>query len=236
MITPEKFIEDLRKAFREDMLLPFAVWRSITPAGEEVKVPHCMFGAVPQLKEGQIVSFSKETLHCGGGKLYCGFMPKNPGIPNFVANKEHYKQTPEMVHQYIDDLHLELTDYHYLNLARIDKIHSWDGVEGIFFLAEPDMIAGLCAWAFYDNNASDAVSCPFASGCCAVVTLLVNGNKAKSRSTYLGMMDISARPHIGRYEQSFAIPMPRLKEMVFTLHKSCLWEAPAWQKLKERSV
>lgn len=233
MINIKSFIADLRKVFGEGIKLPIAVWRSEEQAGEIAAMPHCMFAAIPELEVGKILSFTKEKLHCGG-RLYCGFAPLNPGIPNFVSNVERYKRTPDMVREYIERLGIELTSKPYLNFARIDRLESFEDIEGIFFLASPDIIAGLCAWAFYDHNEQDAVTCAFASGCCATITNLVNENKSGGYRTFLGMMDISVRPYIGQNEQSFAIPFCRLEEMTKTLHECCLWEAPAWQKLKKR--
>ena len=51
------------------------------------------------------------------------------------------------------------------------------------------MLSGLATWAFFDNNADDAVSCIFGSGCSSVVAQAVkeNGNAANSV--------IQSRPH-----------------------------------------
>lgn len=236
MIETNKFITQLKQVFGADLKLPIAVWRSDSPLGKIADPPHCIFAALPQIESGETLSFTKEKLHCGGGRLYCGFSAPNPGIPRFVSLREKYKQTPEMVSQYIDQLHIPIAREAYLHFARIDQLDTLNEVEGIFFLATPDIIAGLSAWAFYDNNEADAVSCPFSSGCCSTVTLLINENRCNGRRTFLGMMDLSARPYIGPNELSFAIPFSRLKEMMTTLTECCLWEAPAWQKLKGRIV
>ncbi len=232
MVDLGAFIGDLRTAFGDGLKLPVAVWRSHEAAGADPAVPHCMFGALKSVLEGAVVSFSKERLHCGGGRLYCGFAPGNPGIPNFVSLKERYKQTPEMVSEYINGLGIALAGEPYLNLARIDKLDTLDGIDGIFFLAGADILSGLCAWAFFDNNDADAVVCRFGSGCSSVVTNIMVENRLGGRRTFIGMTDPSARPFVGSGELSFAIPMCRLEEMAVTLRDSCVWGAAAWSRLK----
>ena len=53
----------------------------------------------------------------------------------------------------------------YLHFARIDRLTSFEKVEGLLFLATPDILSGLITWTFFDNNNPDAVSTPFGSGC-----------------------------------------------------------------------
>ena len=54
--------------------------------------------------------------------------------------------------------------------ARIDRVEHFDGLEGILFLATPDILSGLTTWAYFDNNSPDTVMAMFGSGCCSVVT------------------------------------------------------------------
>jgi hypothetical protein len=236
MIRVQDFIADIHHVFGENQKLPIAVWYSDAPAGEEVAMPHCMFEALPIIERGTVVTFSKDKLHCGGGRLYCGFHPYNTAIGRFVSNTESYKKTPEMVDAYVSSMDIRLADKPYVNFGRIDKIESWNGIEGIVFLAEPDVLSGLCSWAFYDNNDESAVSSLFTSGCASFISLMTTENRRKGRRTFLGMMDLSARPWIKPTEMSFAIPLCRLQEMMDTLHDCALYSSPAWQKLKERIV
>ena len=130
---------------------------------------------------------------------------------------------------------LPRTDKAYLHFARIDKIPSFDEVEGILlFLPTPDMLAGLATWAFFDSNATDAVSAPFGSGCCSVVTQAILENRKQGKRTFLGFFDPSVRPHFEAELLSFTIPMSRFKEMYHTMRESCLFDTHAWGKLKER--
>ena len=74
-------------------------------------------------------------------------MPEH--VPGFVSLKEKYKKTPDMVIDFIQELQVPKAEKAYLHFARIDKIGSFDKVEGILFLATPDMLAGLATWAFF---------------------------------------------------------------------------------------
>ena len=68
-------------------------------------------------------------------------------------------------------------------------------MEGILFFATPDMLSGLATWAFFDNNADDAVSCIFGSGCSSVVAQAVKENRTGGRRTFIGLLDPSVRPY-----------------------------------------
>lgn len=94
------------------------------------------------------MSLSAEIIACGGGKLYTGFTDMPERVPGFVSLTEKYKKTPQMVIDYVEDLGMKRAEQTYLNFVRIDKAESFDGFEGIMFYATPDMLSGLCGWAF----------------------------------------------------------------------------------------
>ena len=64
-------------------------------------------------------------------------------VPGFVSLKEKYKKTPEMVVDFVNELQIPKADKAYLHFARIDKIPSFDEVEGVLFLPTPDILSGL---------------------------------------------------------------------------------------------
>lgn len=229
-----QLINDINEAFAGKAKMPIALWYSDAAAGQPSQEGHCMFSALPKIDEGLIISFSEDTLKCGGGKTYCGFRPLHPNIPKFVSGKERYKATPEMVEEYVDSLKIKVADKPWLNLARLDQVSAEIEIEGIFFLAPPDIISGLAAWAFYDNNQSTAVQSLFASGCASTVSFVVGENRRNGRACFLGMMDISARKFLQPEELCFSIPYSRLKEMASTIRQSCLFDAPAWALIKSR--
>ena len=154
-------------------------------------------------------------------------------VPVFVSEVEHYKKSKEMVKDYVDALEITHTSKPYLNFVRVDKLSYWDDAEALIFFATPDMLSGLCAWAFYDNNSPDAVTTQFASGCASIITFAVKENQQNGRRCFLGMLDPSARLLVPENELTFTIPMSRCKEMLDTINDSALYQK-AFSALKRR--
>ena len=220
----QKFLQRYREAFGDGVPLPVAFGYSDTPVEEIRKIPRCMIGAIRKVCDGLALTLSVDNVLCGGGSLYTRFAPMQERIPRFVSEQEHYKQTPEQVKMYVSRLGISLTEKPYLNFVRMDKLASLDDAEGILFFATPDVLSGLCSWAFYDNDADDAVCTRFASGCCSIVTFAVNENRKQGRSCFIGMLDPSARPLVPADELTFVIPMHRFNEMMQTMEKSALFQ------------
>ena len=156
----QKFIESYIKAFGTAAPLPIAFGYSNEACSAIGKIPRCMVGAIRNVCEGEPLTLCAENVSCGGGRLYTAFAPMQERTPIFVSEVEHYKQTPGQVKEYISRLGIRLTDKPYLNFVRIDQISSLNDVEGILFFATPDILSGLCSWAFYDNNGDDASAEP----------------------------------------------------------------------------
>lgn len=228
------FLNNYREAFGEKAELPVVFWYSETAVNPVDKIGGCLFKCMKEVRGGQPVSLSVDTIGCGGGKFYTGFTDMPERIPGFVSLKEKYKQTPEQVQAFIDELQLPRAKANYLNFARLDKVGSFDGLEGILFFANPDMLSGLATWAFFDNNAQDAVTSLFGSGCCLVVAQAVVENIRKGRRTFIGLFDPSARPYFEPDILTFMIPMSRFEEMYHTMRECCLFDTHAWKKIKER--
>ena len=148
------FIANYQEAFGQHAELPIAFWYSDRMGASTEKVTGCLFKCMKQVRDGKTVSLSNETITCGGGKFYTGFTEMPERVPGFVSLKEKYKKTPEMVVDFVNELQISRTDKTYLHFARIDKISSFDEVEGLLFLPTPDILSGLATWTFFDNNAS----------------------------------------------------------------------------------
>ena len=230
----QTFINNFREAFGEKLELPIVFWYSDDKIGDIDKIGGCFFKGMKEVREGKVISLNEEVIGCGGGKFYTGFAPMPEHVPGFVSLKEKYKKTPEMVCEYVERLDIPRTEKKYLHFARIDQVGSFDGLEGILFLATPDILSGLTTWAWFDNNEPDTVTTDFSSGCCGVVTLPVLENRRNGRRTFLGFFDPSVRPWFEPDVLSFTIPMSRFKEMYHTMRESCLFDTHAWGKLKER--
>ena len=139
-----------------------------------------------------------------------------------------------MVEEYINSMGLEKAKGNYLNFARVDKIDDFGDIEGLFFFATPDELAGLATWAFFDNNEADAVSAPFGSGCGTVVSMAVAENRRGGRRTFIGLFDPSVRKYIEADKLGFVIPMSRFREMYHTMPECCLFDTHAWGLIRDR--
>lgn len=230
----DTFINNYYAAFGEAVQLPLAFWYSQVPINLSEKVNGCFFKKMSEISMGKVVSFDESVIGCGGGKYYTGFTELPERIPGFVSLKEKYKRTPAQVSKFLDELNLEKASKKYLNFARIDKIKSFQEIEGIIFFATPDILSGLVAWTFFDTNAEDAVSVLFGSGCSAVVSQAVMENKKMGKRTFLGLFDPSVRPYLEANILSFVIPMSRFTEMYDTITECCLVGTHAWNKIKDR--
>lgn len=223
-MTPQEFVLRFREAFGEAAPLPIAFWYGDVAVNAESRVPRCMIGAIRKVCEGNSLTLTAENVLCGGGGLYTAFRPMEERVPLFVSETEHYKQSPEQVRTYVESLEIELSDKPYLNFVSVDELDSWEGIEAVVFFATPDILSGLCTWAFYDNDAEDAITTKFASGCAAIVTFATVENRKGGRRCFLGMFDPSARPLVPKNELSFVVPMSRFREMLYTMPDSALYQ------------
>ncbi len=232
-MTVNEFIERYRDAFGDAAPMPIAFGYSDNAVSEIKRVPKCMIGTISNVRHGESLTLTEENVICGGGGLYTAFREMPERVPMFVSEVEHYKQSKEMVIDYVNNLHIQITNKPYLNFVRIDKLKNWDEAEAILFFATPDILSGLCTWAFYDNNSSDAVTTQFASGCAAIVSFAINENRKNGNRCFLGMFDPSARPLVSENELTFTIPMCRFKRMLETMNDSALFQK-AFSIIKKR--
>ena len=142
----KKFIENYREAFGEYAELPIVFWYSDILENETVKVNGCFFKSMSKVREGNTISLNAETIGCGGGKFYTGFTDMPEHVPTFVSLKERYKQTPEMVKSFIEQLGVPRAEKEYLHFARIDKVEIT--VSSLLLskkaqVVSPDNISGL---------------------------------------------------------------------------------------------
>ena len=126
------FIKNLKEAFGDAIELPITFWYSDEKIADTDKINGCFFKEIASVRQGGLMSLSVETIGCGGGKFYTGFTDMPVFVPNFVSIKERYKETPEMVIDFIEHLGVEKMDKKYLNFARIDKVDSFDNLFHIF--------------------------------------------------------------------------------------------------------
>ncbi|MDD3300701.1 MAG: DUF169 domain-containing protein [Bacteroidales bacterium] len=230
-----KFISNFKIAFG-NYELPIVFWYSQTPADKPIKSQGCFIKDLKHAREGGTVSFDRETIGCGGVKPYTGFSSPAPHLPNFESVKEKYKETPQLVTQYIDKLAMPSKEGLFINFTSISNISTFEQKEGLIFFATPDVLSGLVSWAHFDTDAnqSDAVSAPFGSGCSLIISHIVTENQNKGSRVFLGLFDPSVRPHVQPNILSLAIPMSRFATMYHTFEKTCLIDSNAWSKVQPR--
>lgn len=231
----QQFIDNYREAFTDKAPLPVAFWYSHEPLAPGTgKIGGCLFKVLGGVMRGTPASLSAETLGCGGGKFYTGFAPMPERVPNFVSLTEHYKATPDLVREGIAAMDVQPAPAPWLNFARIDSLSSFGGVEGLLFLATPDILSGLAAWAYFDNNDPSAVSAPFGSGCSVTLTAALAENRRGGRRAFIGLFDPSVRKHLPAGVLGFAVPMSRFREMCAAMRATCLFGTPAWSAIRAR--
>lgn len=230
----ENIIKKLQDCFGTGTDLPIAFWFSEQPANEVKKAGGCMFKAIAEARKGEVLTLCENNVLCGGGKFYLGFAELPEQVPMFVSLKEKYKKTPDEVASFVKDIDVQKAPHPYFNLARIDKLDNLNNIEGIFFIAKADVIAGLSGWAFFDNNSPDAVRAPFGSGCSVIFSNTITENHKGGNCCFLGLFDPSVRPWVRTDELGFAIPKSRLTSMIKTIDECFLSDSNAWKFVKKR--
>ena len=230
-----EFVAAFREAFGPVPELPLLFRYTDEPLRPAAKAGGCFFKALAEARDGRPVGLNASNIGCGGGKFYTGFSPMPEFVPQFVSLKERYKQTPEMVLDFIAALDLRPGPKAWLEFVRVDAAGTFDGAEGVLFFATPDVLAGLVTWAGFDNDAPDAVAAPFGSGCSTVVSQAVRENRNGGHRCFLGLFHPSVRPWVGADELCFVIPMSRFAGMCGTMRASCLFGTHAWDCGRRRA-
>lgn len=233
-MKPSDFVRLYSKNFGDAAPLPVAVIYSAMPLGEIKSVPGCMFKQFCRAYRGETVTLDAPHFTCGGGKCYTGLGPMPERVCNFVSAVEKYKETPEIAGCSIEAIGAVRSAKPYINFVRVDRLETFDEIEGLVFFVNPDVLSGLFAWANYDRTDINAVQSPWGSGCSATVTSLVNENRKGGKHCFIGMLDVSARQFFKSDILSFSIPKSRFAEMSVTLSQCCVADAPAWLKVKKR--
>lgn len=228
------FIADYGEAFGPAAELPLVFRYTDFPLRPVDKVEGCLFKALAEARRGVPVSLNAGNIGCGGGRFYTGFAPMPEYVPRFVSLGERYKRTPGMVAAFVASLDVRPAPGAWLEFVRADMAGTFESAEGLLFFATPDMLAGLVAWASFDTEAADAVAVPFGSGCSTAVSQAVKENREGGQRCFLGLFDPSVRPWVGPDELGFVVPMSRLAGMCGSMRASCLFDAPAWSRVRER--
>jgi len=154
------------------------------------------------------------------------------GIPGKLEG-ERYKKTPELVEQYIKDVHVPPAEGKYIVFKRWDKLDGEDDPQVVVFFAPPDVISGLFTLANFPSLDPQAVIAPFCSGCGSIISYPLAERASENPRAVLGMFDVSARPFVKGNLLSFAAPMNKLRRMVEDMDESFLVTG-SWGKVSRR--
>jgi len=126
-----EFVAAFREAFGPVPELPLLFRYTDEPLRPAAKAGGCFFKALAEARDGRPVGLNASNIGCGGGKFYTGFSPMPEFVPQFVSLKERYKQTPEMVLDFIAALDLRPGPKAWLEFVRVDAAGTFGGRRAI---------------------------------------------------------------------------------------------------------
>jgi len=240
----QHFIDQWAKYFGPTDL-PIAYYYTDTPCPEEISTSRnedrCLIGNLKQVRQGSPFVYDVQTPGCSGGKRYTGFSQTlRPNFEYFLScglpgelEGERYKRNPALVGQYLQLHPPVIAPAKYLVFKRWDKLQPEDDPLAVIFFATGDVLSGLFALANYDMAEPDGVITPMGSGCASIVAYPLEQARSEKSRCVLGMFDISARPHLGRDELTFSMPIQRFEQLVGYMDESFLI-TKSWEKVRTR--
>lgn len=204
-------------------------------------VDRCLIGNLKRVRQSFPFVYSAHTQGCSGGKRYSGFSHTlrpnfeyflSCGIPGELEG-ERYKRDPELVKQYLIQHPPFDAPGDYLVFKRWDKLGSQDEPLAVVFFATGDVLSGLFALANYDMAEPDGVITPMGAGCASIIGYPMEQAAFEKSRCVLGLFDVSARPHVGKDELTFTIPIKRFERMVSYMDESFLITG-SWEKIRTR--
>ena len=202
----------------------------------------CVAAMLAAAAKGKVAAFSKETTACVGGRAGLGFEKYPLGWIEYflscgsetVNRCEHYKQTPELAKNFIENVSNSLIKKlpprkKFLLFKPLDFVTEDELPEVMIFLANADQISGLVTLANYDSATNDAVKILFGAGCAQVVLYpMTNKNFC-----YVGLTDPSARKFVDKNLLAFSLSYEKFLHLENLAAESFL-NYDAWQKIFNR--
>jgi len=238
----EKFLKLWNRYFI-DAELPIILYytdkKTVTENDPE-KSSYCLIACLNKVRNGTSLRFNTHSIGCPGGKRYSGFNPEisenfehflSSGIPD-VMEGERYKQSPELVKNWLADAPRFRASSSQIVFKRWDHIDEDDDPETVIFFARPDVLSGLFTLANYDLM-YQGVTAPFGSGCSSIVMYPALEREKEHPRCVFGMFDPSARLYVEPDTLTFAVPMKRFTQMVENMEESFLI-TPTWDAIKKR--
>ena len=202
----------------------------------------CTIAMLAAAANGKIAAFSKDTVTCTGGRAGLGFEKYPLGWIEYflscgsetVERCEHYKQTPELAKNFIENVSNKLIGQlpplkKFLLFKPLKFVTENEVPEVIIFLANADQISGLVTLANYDSATNDAVKVLFGAGCAQVVLYPMTDKNF----CYVGLTDPSARKFVDKNLLAFSLSYERFLQLESLAAESFL-NYDAWQKIAGR--
>jgi Uncharacterised ArCR, COG2043 len=225
--------------------LPITYYYTDGPLPEDINasqnVDRCLIGNLKRVRQGFPFVYDVHTSGCSGGKRYTGFSHSlrpnfeyflSCGIPGELEG-ERYKRDPELVSQYLLQHPPFEAPASHLVFKRWDRLSQDEQPMAVIFFATGDVLSGLFALANFDMAEPDGVVTPMGAGCASIIGYPLEQASSVKPRCVLGLFDVSARPHVGRDELTFAIPFQRFVQMVDYMDESFLF-TKSWEKVKSR--
>jgi hypothetical protein len=225
--------------------LPITCIYTDQPLKQDIKASNildrCLIGNLNRVRQGYPFVYDAQTPGCSGGKRYSGFSQTvgtnfeyflSCGIPGEMEG-ERYKRDPELVKQYLLQHQPFEAPAKYLVFKRWDKLNRDDEPKVVIFFANGDVLSGLFTLANFDFPEPDGVMAPMGAGCASIIGYPLKQASLAMPRCVLGMFDVSARPHVGRNELTFSIPIKHFHQLVGYMDESFLITA-SWEKVRSR--
>jgi len=155
----------------------------------------CIFSQIAPVRQGRARAFNMENLGCFGAFIPLGFESKvSDDVKNYICNIERVKKTYDHVDGLYEHHSSEGAPGKYLIFKRWDTLEEADNPQVVFFLANPDVIAGLHTLANFDSMTAYGVLTPAGSGCDSIVGFPMSELNSDDPKAFLGALDPSVRP------------------------------------------
>ena len=240
----QHFMDQWRKYF-PGAELPVAFFYtdrpSLTDQEASQTVDRCLIGNIKRVRQGFPFVYDAHTKGCSGGKRYTGFSQElRPNFEFFLScgisgelEGERYKRDPALVKNYMLQHPPFEAPGTYLVFKRWDYLDVKDEPQAVIFFATGDVLSGLFALANFDMAEPDGVITPMGAGCGQTIGYPLEQAGAEKPRCVLGLFDVSARPHVGKDELTFSIPIRRFEQLIGYMDESFLITG-SWQKIKSR--
>ena len=212
--------------------------------GEVVPAPsdhQCIMGVLGKVRNGTSLCFESDSIGCGGGKRYLGYVQEMmPGFEFFLScgiegkmEGERYKKSPEIVKKLMEKAPSLEAPGRFIVFKRWDQLKEADEPEVVIFFARPDVLSGLFTLTGFEESEPNGVIAPFSAGCGSIVLYpYLEKDKDRPRGV-VGMFDVSARPFVPQDRLSFAVPMNKFRRMFDDMEESFLI-TESWARVFKR--